>query len=342
MLDHAVAISTRVAPSFLRVGQLELFARRARSEAHPKAKEELRLIVEHVIDRNYSQEINKALPFEDQLIELARSFRVRLTSLVAHWMRVGYCQGNFNSDNCAVGGYTLDYGPFGFCELFDPHFQPWTGGGRHFSFFNQPAAAEVNFHMFCASLKPLLTDHSEALERLEEVRSGFAEEMTHALDEMWAQKLGLDHLDLTLLNDLFNLMARTQVDYTLLFRALSELPSDPMALEVSFYQAPSGELREAWGAWLERWRAQLQAQGALSERSQAMKRVNPNVTWREWLIAPAYQRAEQGEAHLVHELQDVFCSPYEELSPEQALTYLRLRPQEYSYRGGVTHYSCSS
>ncbi|MCL1483092.1 MAG: protein adenylyltransferase SelO family protein [Marinobacter sp.] len=51
---------------------------------------------------------------------------------MANWIRVGYCQGNFNSDNCAAGGFTLDYGPFGFCDVFDPQFQPWTGGGHHF------------------------------------------------------------------------------------------------------------------------------------------------------------------------------------------------------------------
>ena len=156
MVDNPAAISTRVAPSFLRVGQLELFARRARSQAHPEAMAELRLIVEHLIERNYRPEIDPALPFSEQLLELARHFRARLTRLVADWMRVGYCQGNFNSDNCAVGGYTLDYGPFGFCELFDPRFQPWTGGGEHFSFFNQPAAAEVNYGMFWRSLRPLL------------------------------------------------------------------------------------------------------------------------------------------------------------------------------------------
>ena len=66
------------------------------------------------------------------MIRLANLYRGRLISLVTNWMRVGYCQCNFNSDNCAAGGFTFDYGPFGFCELFDPRFQPWTGGGEHF------------------------------------------------------------------------------------------------------------------------------------------------------------------------------------------------------------------
>ena len=167
MVDNAAAITTRVAPSFLRVGQLELFARRARSNAHPDAMEELRMIVTHLISRNYREVIDRSLDFCDQVVQLAQLFRGRLTSLLADWMRVGYCQGNFNSDNCAAGGYTLDYGPFGFCELFDPRFQPWTGGGEHFCFFNLPAAAEANFQMFCSALRPLLQGQPDAMAQLD-------------------------------------------------------------------------------------------------------------------------------------------------------------------------------
>ncbi|MGB0875040.1 MAG: protein adenylyltransferase SelO family protein, partial [Synechococcus sp.] len=90
MVDNPAAISTRVAPSFLRVGQLELFARRARSEAHPRAHQELHQIVVHLIERNYRQEIDPGLPFSDQVVLLARLFRDRLTTLVANWIRVGY------------------------------------------------------------------------------------------------------------------------------------------------------------------------------------------------------------------------------------------------------------
>ena len=152
MIDEAVAITTRVAPSFIRVGQLELFGRRAREHEHPKAMEELENMVLHLIDREYSDVIDEGLPLEEKVLVLAREFQKRLTSLVANWIRVGYCQGNFNSDNCAAGGFTLDYGPFGFIDMFDPKYQPWTGGGVHFSFLNQPQAAERNFKMFCVCL----------------------------------------------------------------------------------------------------------------------------------------------------------------------------------------------
>lgn len=138
LVSEPVAISTRVAPSFIRVGQLELFGRRARKNEHPKAMEELEKIVLHLIDREYDGLIDQTLSTAEKVVLLAHEFRSRLTSLVANWIRVGYCQGNFNSDNCAAGGFTLDYGPFGFIDLFNPQYQPWTGGGQHFRSLTNP------------------------------------------------------------------------------------------------------------------------------------------------------------------------------------------------------------
>lgn len=342
LVDNPAAITTRVAPSFLRVGQLELFARRARSGAHPEALNELRMIVVHLIERNYWQEIDPALEFADQVVELAGLFRGRLTSLVANWMRVGYCQGNFNSDNCAAGGYTLDYGPFGFCELFDPRFQPWTGGGQHFSFFNQPVAAEANFQMFWASLRPLLEGNSEALARLDEIRDGFAEAMGQELEAMWASKLGLIRYDAALVQDLLRLMVASKADYTIFFRRLSAIPEQLSALQESFYVPSSEELDAQWTSWLQRWRHQVMSSGDPRETAASMQRVNPDVTWREWLVAPAYEQAAQGDYGLVRELQEVFRHPYDALSPDLAATYDRMRPREFFNAGGVSHYSCSS
>ncbi|MFM7235176.1 MAG: protein adenylyltransferase SelO family protein [Cyanobium sp.] len=350
LVDNPVAITTRVAPSFLRVGQLELFARRARSQAHPEALNELRMIVQHLIDRNYRQEIDGQQPFAEQVVELAELFRGRLTSLVAHWLRVGYCQGNFNSDNCAAGGYTLDYGPFGFCELFDPRFQPWTGGGEHFSFFNQPAAAEANYQMFWAALRPLLEGNQDGLEKLDRIREGFAETMERKLEAMWASKLGLMRYDATLVNQLLQLMVRSRVDFTMLFRRLSDSAADTTSniprhlsrLKESFYLPSSEDLDRQWLQWLEHWGAVISSNGDLRETSAAMKRVNPKVTWREWLIAPAYEQAAQGEFSRLQELQAAFAHPYHELSPELEARLDRLKPKEFFNAGGVSHYSCSS
>ena len=342
LVDNPVAISTRVAPSFLRVGQLELFARRTRNNAHPKAFEELRMIVSHLIEREYKSEIDQTLNFTDQLIELARLFRQRLVLLVANWLRVGYCQGNFNSDNCAAGGFTLDYGPFGFCEIFDAEFQPWTGGGQHFSFFNQPAAAEANFHMFWTAVRPLLAENTQALDQFDQIRRGFAEEMQNQSQKMWAAKLGLAQFNSDLFTKLLQLMTRSEVDYTIFFRELSHIPNDISALKKSFYVKTSQELDQQWQSWLNNWRDLVSEGSDFSTVSQKMKQTNPKYTWREWLVVPAYQQAMEGDYSLIKELQEVLSHPYDEQSKEVEDKYYRLKPKEYFNAGGVSHYSCSS
>ena len=341
MVDNAAAISTRVAPSFLRVGQIELFARRVRAQAHPDAMEELKLIVQHLIERNYREEIETALPFERQVVELARLFRGRLTHLVAQWMRVGYCQGNFNSDNCAAGGYTLDYGPFGFCELFDPRFQPWTGGGEHFCFFNQPQAAEANYRMFWSALRELLSD-GKAQAELDELRDGFPAAMQSQMEAMWAAKLGLNQHDEALVKELLQLLVSSRADYSAAFRCLSALPETVAELQESFYLPCPRELEPRWTTWLQRWRELLSQQGPLEQATAAMRRVNPMITWREWLVAPAYQRAEQGDISAVADLQQAFRKPYATPSDPLGERMMQLRPRELFNAGGISHYSCSS
>ena len=342
LVDNPVAISTRVAPSFLRVGQLELFARRARSNAHPKALEELRMIVAHLIEREYLSEIDQSLHFADQIVELAKILSERLTSLIANWLRVGYCQGNFNSDNCPAGGYTLDYGPFGFCEIFDTEFQPWTGGGEHFAFFNQPRAAEAIYHMFWAAVRPLLAEDADALELLDNVRQGFAETMQQQLQTMWAAKLGLAEFNPQLFNQLIKLMSQSEVDYTIFFRELSNIPDDILALKKSFYVNTSTQLDEKWLNWLTAWRKLVIQDDNQEEVSKKMNQVNPKFTWREWLIVPAYEQAQQGDYSLVKELQEVLNHPYEEQSQAIEEKYYRLKPKAFFNAGGISHYSCSS
>ena len=342
LVEDPVAISTRVAPSFIRVGQLELFARRARTNNHPDVLKELRMIVMHLIDREYKSEIDQTLDFSTQLIKLAKLYRERLTTLVAHWLRIGYCQGNFNSDNCAAGGFTLDYGPFGFCEVFDPRFQPWIGGGEHFSFFNQPVAAEANFHMFWKAIRQLITDDAAALKQLDKICDGFKQTINTTIQQMWAEKLGLTHYNESLVNELFQLMVQTKVDFTIFFRELCKIPNDLPALKTSFYASMPTHLEHQWQSWLQSWNELIQDSGNPTEIAEKMKRVNPKYTWREWLIAPAYQQAKQGNYALVKELQEVFSHPYEEQSQAIEEKYYRLKPDQYFNAGGISHYSCSS
>ena len=344
MVEEDVAITTRVASSFLRVGQLELFGRRARKEEHPQALKELEEIVRYVIEREYSQEIDTQLPLEQQIVHLAQAFRERLASLVAEWIRVGYCQGNFNSDNCALGGFTLDYGPFGFMDDFDPRYQPWTGGGQHFSFLNQPQAAEKNFGMFITALLPLLQNNDELKEELLSIQRGFSKKMQQKMIATWKAKLGLLRFDATLFNELISLMIATKVDYTIFFRELSSVPRTLESLRKSFYGDVNEALEIRWNEWLKSWREQITQTKDLSieKLSQQMKRTNPKYTLREWHLVDAYKAAQNGDYTLVRELQRVMMHPYEEQSREIEEKYYRKKPMELFDIAGVSHISCSS
>lgn len=345
MVSEAVAISTRVAPSFLRVGQIELFARRARKKEHPKAMEELEKIVLHLIDREYSDVIDKTLPIAEKIVLLATEFCNRLTSLVSNWIRVGYCQGNFNSDNCAAGGFTLDYGPFGFLDVFDPSYQSWTGGGRHFSFLNQPAAAERNFNSFYTALQVLLASDESYLSKLEEIRNSFSKVMQTQMEKMWASKLGLSVFDAQLWNELEALMIETSVDYTIFFRELSNIPENIDALKKSFYKDINSDenLEKHWAQWLNKWKSLINTRNQSSEKlSQQMKLVNPKYTLREWFLVPAYQLAKNADYSLIHELQEIMTNPYSEQSQEIEEKYYRLKPSQFFAVGGISHVSCSS
>ena len=357
LISEPVAISTRVAPSFIRVGQLELFARRARRNEHPTAMEELEQLVLHLIDREYADVVDKQLNTAEKVLLLAREFRSRLTSLVANWIRVGYCQGNFNSDNCAAGGFTLDYGPFGFCELFNPNYQPWTGGGEHFALLNQPVAAELNFHMFCTALAPLLMSNPSCLGQLQEIRNGFSRVMHAEMKQMWAAKLGLGTFHPALFSELQTLMSQTPVDYTIFFRELSNVPDDMGPLKKSFYPrstcdaGPEG-MDQRWSAWLTQWKSLVGSASATDpnaatlrsreELSEQMKRVNPKYCLREWFLVQAYQQAGAGNYAPLRELQEVMTQPYAEQSKDVEEKYYRLKPSEFFEVGGLSYMSCSS
>ncbi len=346
MIQEDVAITTRVAPSFLRVGQLELFGRRARKSEHPKALEELERIVLHLIDREYSDAIDKSLPLQEKVLSLAIEFRNRLTSLVANWIRVGYCQGNFNSDNTAVGGFTLDYGPFGFIDMFDPKYQPWTGGGAHFSFLNQPNAAERNFHMFCLALKSLVDSNPDTLSRLEEIVRGFSGIMQEKMEKMWAAKLGLKTFDASLFQELYILMIETNVDYTIFFRELSNIPQEISPLLKSFYDETflDKKLLANWSKWLDQWNALIDTPTPESREklSRQMKRTNPKYTLREWFLVPAYEQAATGDYTLIKELQEIMIHPYDEQSDEIEEKYYKEKPSYFFNVAGISHISCSS
>ena len=354
MIEEYIAISTRVAPSFIRVGQIELFGRRARKNEHKNAMAELEKIVLHLIKREYDNEINENLDLQNKIILLAKGYMQRLSSLVANWIRVGFTQGNFNSDNCAAGGYTFDYGPFGFIDMFDSKYQPWTGGGVHYSFFNQTQAAKRNFSMFCSALKPLLYKYKEQLEELNNIENDFLNIMENKMNNMWASKLGFDIFNEEIFDKLIELMSKTGVDYTIFFRELSNVPNNISTLRKSFYNDNmcNEDLIKSWEIWLESWMEHINSTNEKSinancEKSRAklskkMKKINPKYTLREWFLVDAYEEAYKGNYELVRELQEVMNNPYKEQSKQIEKKYYIKKPANLFNIAGVSHVSCSS
>jgi uncharacterized protein YdiU (UPF0061 family) len=169
-------------------------------------------------------------PLQPQLLAMARAAAGRFAHLAAEWLRVGYTQSNFNSDNCLVGGATVDYGPFGFIEKYEPGWGMWIGAGQHFAFTNQPRAAGKNLMMFLRSLEPLVD--AEGVAELRRIGEGYGDKADAALGAMWARKLGLVEASLAagidsvqsdasttagrLFTQLERLMAEDGADYTIL------------------------------------------------------------------------------------------------------------------------------
>ena len=134
----------------------------------------------------------------------------------------------------------------------------------------------------------------------------------------------------------------SRADYTRTFRALSTLPRIGNELQHCFYVPCTDAIEEQWTAWLSRWRDLLDQHGNTDETSAVMRRCNPAITWREWLVAPAYQQAAQGNHQRVAKLQKLFQAPYDQPSEADASQFDQLRPRELFQKGGISHYSCSS
>ena len=308
------AITTRVSRSFLRVGQFELYGRRAR-RGETVGLEELELLARHALSREYpEQKLHSAdAPLQPQVLAMVGEASHRFATLAAHWIRVGYVQSNFNSDNCLIGGVTVDYGPFGFIERYDPKWGMWIGSGQHFSFLNQPAAAAANFRMFASSLEPLLDDSGKR--ELRAIIVNHDSISQQAVDAMWAGKLGftpqVTKQTRGLWRELDALMVSHPTDYHKLYRQLSVVldaagsvkdadgtrTNDGLLvapLTPAFFQPPPLKVTAAYAEWIRKWIAALRDAGRESSAAaSSMRATNPKFVPREWMLVEAYTAADQ-------------------------------------------------
>ena len=127
--------------------------------------------------------------------------------------------------------------------------------------------------------------------------------MSKELQQMWANKIGLDFYDKTLVNEILNLMVISKADYTILFRKLSCIPDKLDSIKDSFYLPINQELHQRWEVWLKKWQDNLNKEGNIKAKSESMKSINTIYTWREWMVVPAYEEAEKGNYNRIKELQ---------------------------------------
>lgn len=345
-LFEPCAMTCRVSSSFLRVGHLELFARRARDGSWGDPGSELRQLVMHAMRREYPECWDADDTTEPRVKRMLRPMALRMARLAAEWWRVGFCQGNFQSDNCHLGGKTSDFGPFGFMEKYNPHYCSWTGGAEHFTFRLQPKAALANFASAIRALESLLD--SDGREEAQELLREFPSLLAEAFADVRMQKLGLSFWDseaAQLSDELLRLMERSQADWTLTWRQLAlvaeewddlmETGSLLEPLDGCFYQPLSHDLERHWSQWLYAWLTRLRGEGAPEAAAECMRSVNPKYVPRNWMLLEAYEAAEAGNFQVSERLQSLFASPYAE-HPEEEARYFRLTPPEMRLRPGVT------
>lgn len=340
------AVVCRVAPSFLRFGNFQILA------AHGEI-DLLRQLTRRLITDHFPALDPDAADVHGQLLdEVARLTAV----MVAHWMRVGFVHGVMNTDNMSVLGLTIDYGPYGWLEPYDPHWTPNTtdAEGRRYCFGNQPAIALWNLTRFAEALLPLITDEARVRASLDLYRLRF--EATY--EAMLAQKLGLSSIAgdeaMPLVQELFDLLAAAETDFTCFFRCLADWKIEghdaaPDAatqqflacVGPAFYAPAPAALQARWGLWAQRYTARLRTEHSQdATRQRSMKAVNPKYVLRNYLAQNAIDAAERGDVSGIAHLLRVLQTPYDDLPGEDALA--AKRPEWARHAPGCAALSCSS
>ena len=303
------AVLTRIASSHIRVGTFQFYAARGDLDS-------VRKLADYTIARHDPDLVGSP----DRYRLLIRHAAERQASLIAQWMNVGFIHGVMNTDNMALSGETIDYGPCAFMEAYDPDtvFSSIDEQGRY-AFGNQPDIARWNLSRFAETLLPLLDDDDKkAIAMATEEIVAFADRFrAHLLDGQRA-KLGLlrshDDADAGLAEEWLTLLHAQRVDFTLAWRRLADAAAgDETSLRALFADTSAAE------PWLARWRARCASEGRNAvERAGAMRRVNPYVIPRNHLVEDALAAASgQDDLAPFRKLLDAIRRPYEE-TPELA------------------------
>jgi uncharacterized protein YdiU (UPF0061 family) len=340
------AVVCRVAPSFIRFGSFEIFA--AREEY-----DELRALADHAITHHFPHIAEAGMSGPDAYVAMLREVIARTVEMVVHWQRVGFVHGVMNTDNMSIHGLTIDYGPYGWLEDYDPDWTPNTtdAAGKRYRYGYQPPIAQWNLMRLANALHPLVG----AVEPLQEALDSFVTEFDTQWHAMIASKLGLEELtpadDEGFIEQLFETLQATETDMTLFYRGLANVPSatettDGQLLEplLDAYYLPeelAGDTRSRVVAWLRAYTERVRHTGVGDpERKAAMDAVNPLYVLRNYLAQLAIDDATAGNPGLITELHEVLRWPY--TARPEADRFAEKRPDWARTRPGCSMLSCSS
>ena len=341
------AVVCRVAPSFTRFGNFEILAACGEIDV-------LEQLADYTIRTDFPH-------LDGPVPEIYRAWFeevcTRTAEMIAHWMRVGFVHGVMNTDNMSILGLTIDYGPYGWLEDYDPDWTPNTtdAGGRRYRFGNQPQIALWNLVQLANALYPLLGETKP----FEEALQAYADRYTGQQQAMMARKLGFaafdPKCDKEIEAGLYKVLRLTETDMTIFFRNLALIDADAALTEGCRFEEVASPLAEAYYApddvsestkadtlaWLQRYARRVQADSLDEEARRArMNAANPKYVLRNYIAQLAIDEAEKGDASRVEETLDVLRRPYEEQEGKEE--FAEKRPEWARHRPGCSMLSCSS
>jgi uncharacterized protein YdiU (UPF0061 family) len=336
------AVVCRVAPTFLRFGSLQIHALHRQPDV---LRELLGYILEH-----YASDAGPLTT--DRALAWLREVAAATARTVVEWMRVGFVHGVMNTDNMSILGLTIDYGPYGWVDDFDPEWTPNTSDSeqRRYRFGHQPAVAHWNVMRLAEALHPVVPEPKA----LEAAANHYVDVFHEEHGRMMQAKLGLQESregDGDLIEALVALMRRHETDMTLFWRGLSTLDLDPEAddaalltgVRSALYQPEllDGELARAWLGWLRPYASRARSEGkAAEERRAAMDAVNPRYVLRNYLSQQVIDQATAGDPSGITELLDVMRRPYDDQPGRER--FAEKRPEWARNKPGCSMLSCSS
>jgi uncharacterized protein YdiU (UPF0061 family) len=333
------AIVSRVAKSFLRFGNFEIFA--ARNDL-----KNLKTLTDYTIKSHFS---HLGKPSKEVYLQFFQEVTNKTLEMIIHWQRVGFVHGVMNTDNMSILGLTIDYGPYGWLEGFDFGWTPNTTDKQHkrYRYGNQPTIGLWNLYQLANSLYPLI----EEVAPLEEILEGYKSNFEKKSQDMMRAKLGLTsakETDIDIIQSLENNLQATETDMTIFFRTLSsfkkEQPEKGVELIQDAFYTPDtikGDVLNNWKQWFADYAKRLEDETtSVDERQQQMNKVNPKYVLRNYMAQLAIDKADKGDTSVLEELYLLLKEPYSE-QPKFEHWFAK-RPEWARHKVGCSMLSCSS